>query len=503
MLDTSQWPRIELDVLNEIQLDSKNVRLELSDAKIDADIMQDLFANENALDLVDGICKIGYLTHETPIVLPNHGKYVVVEGNRRLAALKAIQNPMLVPDFEARLKKATESLTEETRESLSKVEVLVAPSENEAEQLIAAIHTSNLRKPWSPGRQAAFFQAQIDAGRTFAELTDRYPTINVRKFVFRARILNLFKSLNYENPELQDYVNSKKWMTSSSTLARIYTSKDFLQLTGLSMDSQGQIVKTISDSMLLRIATIIVDGIRSGRLNTRTINSTKSSNFKELMAELREAANDKESEQPSSDLLTDPISATSDNSTSDGSDNTDDDNLDNPSHKNDSIGKHNRQVNRSTKWEKEHYLDFNQIKIPDEYPEGTKRQLIEISQLDVQKFPTLTYLAIRSTLEKSIKAFSEIQTKDPDCIKKSGKNTNGYVHLKDTLNWLHDYAKEIGAKQLIQPIRHVNSSGLFDYSSRQDALNAVNHNQLFVVNAKDSFNAWSSINPIMRFVTNL
>ena len=94
MLDTSTWPIVELDVLKDIRLDPKNVRLEIADAKVEADIIEDLFVNEDALGLVEGICKIGYLTHETPVVLDRQGKYVMVEGNRRLAALKSIQNPI-------------------------------------------------------------------------------------------------------------------------------------------------------------------------------------------------------------------------------------------------------------------------------------------------------------------------------------------------------------------------------------------------------------------------
>ena len=82
MLDTSNWPEVELDVLKEIQLDPKNVRLEVADAKVEADIIEDLFVNEDALALVEGICKVGYLTHETPVVLKRRGKYVMVEGNR-------------------------------------------------------------------------------------------------------------------------------------------------------------------------------------------------------------------------------------------------------------------------------------------------------------------------------------------------------------------------------------------------------------------------------------
>ena len=39
MLDTSKWPEVELDVLKEVQLDPQNVRLEVTDAKVEADII--------------------------------------------------------------------------------------------------------------------------------------------------------------------------------------------------------------------------------------------------------------------------------------------------------------------------------------------------------------------------------------------------------------------------------------------------------------------------------
>lgn len=241
MLDTSTWPIVELDVLKDIRLDPKNVRLEIADAKVEADIIEDLFVNEDALGLVEGICKIGYLTHETPVVLDRQGKYVMVEGNRRLAALKSIQNPMLVPDFQARISAFAKQLPD--RSSLAKIRVMIAPGQDEADQLIAAIHTGNLRRAWTPSRQAAFFQAQIDSGRTLNELVSRYPTIDVTKFVRRALIINLFKSVQFDDPELQDFLNTKKWARGLSTLARIYESKEFVELIGLTMQSDGTLSK--------------------------------------------------------------------------------------------------------------------------------------------------------------------------------------------------------------------------------------------------------------------
>lgn len=134
----------------------------MADAKVEADIIEDLFVNEDALALVEHLQ--GRLSDtERQVVLKRRGKYVMVEGNRRLAALKAIQNPMLVPDYQARVASLAALLPDIcAREG----QVMVAPNQTEADQLIAAIHTGNLRRAWSPSRQAAFFQAQIDAGRS-------------------------------------------------------------------------------------------------------------------------------------------------------------------------------------------------------------------------------------------------------------------------------------------------------------------------------------------------
>jgi hypothetical protein len=230
MLNMSSWPVLRLDVLDEIHLDPRNVRLETATLAIEADILEDLFVNENVLGIVEGIAKIGYLIHEMPIVVKRRSKYVVVEGNRRLAALKVIQNPMLVPEYQSRVSRLSSQIS--NRASLRKIDVRLAPNQSQAEQLIAALHTANLRRAWSPARQAAFFQAQIDAGRTYKQLLSRYPLADVRRFVYRAHMVNAFKGADYSEPALEDFLSSKKWSRSLSALARVFESKEWSELTG-------------------------------------------------------------------------------------------------------------------------------------------------------------------------------------------------------------------------------------------------------------------------------
>lgn len=501
MLDTSNWPEIELDVLKEVQLDPKNVRLEVADAKVEADIIEDLFVNEDALGLVEGICKVGYLTHETPVVLKRRGKYVMVEGNRRLAALKAIQNPMLVPDYQARVASLATLLPDRT--ALAKIRVMVAPNQTEADQLIAAIHTGNLRRAWSPSRQAAFFQAQIDAGRRLPELLTRYPTIDVRKFVFRAHIINLFKSVHYDEAELQDFLATKKWARGLSTLARIYESKEFLDLTGLAMGSTGRVTKTLSDAVFKDVATAIVRGMYEENINTRSLNSVSSPRYTQLMKELRQIVADAAEAAPSDP--TTPTTGTNpgggENPPSGGPGATPTPPTGAPGPGKPPSGAPGPTAPKPpakppTK-KKLRNLDLGQIKAPANYPEGLKLLLGELSEVDVQKFPNATFLMIRAVLEKSIKAYAEAKSID---IKGSGNNQNGRVQLSHALNWLLDYVKANGPKYLIQVIEGVRTGKLVTYTNSGDSLNAINHNHHFLVDPDQAFSMWASIDSIMRYV---
>lgn len=506
MLNTAGWPQVDLDVLKDVHLDPKNVRLESADAKVEADIMADLFANENALSLVEGICKVGFLTHETPVVLKRRGKYVVVEGNRRLAALKAIQNPMLVPDYQARVSALANTLVDRT--VLSKVRAIVAPNQTQADQLIAAIHTGNLRKPWTPARQAAFFQAQIDAGRKLKDLVERYPTIEVRKFVFRAHILNMFKSVQYKDVELVDFLSTKKWARGLSTLARIYESSEFLEITGLLMDDKGNVTKSISDSAFDEIATEIVRGMYEENINTRSLNTVSSPRYFQLMAEIRRIIGESESNDGSERPVPNSSNRKKGGAEAAGAVGRTASNGGRASATKESATDSSQSATSSTapdagqgstraRKKKQTTLDLNQITPDQTYPEALKSLLGELSEINVQKFPNGSFLMIRAALEKSIKAFAEAKKVD---IKSAGFNTNGRVQLHNAVSWLKSYVESNGPKHLEQVIKRVSSGKLVTYTSSTDSLNAINHNHHFAVDPDEVIAMWASVDSIMRYV---
>lgn len=492
-----------VDVLDGVHLDPKNVRLENADSKVEADIIEDLFVNEEALRLVEGICKVGYLTHETPIVVQREGRYVVVEGNRRLAALKAIQNPMLAPDYRARISALAVEIPD--RDSLSQIRVLVAPSQEEADELVAAIHTSNLRKRWGPARQAAFFQAQVDAGRSLGELLERYPTIDVKKFVLRARIQNMFREASYKDPKLRDFLVTKQWARGVSTLARIVESKEFLLLTGIVMDDDGNVTRSVSDGAFDAIAAEIVSGIENKDLDTRSINSVSSPLYKQLMAELVRLVDEIDSADvqggtgASSAPAAEPSQATNAKPRGRGDAPESPSGVGGQPARTSEPGKSATSTGQARKPKrKQRLLDLSQIRVADEYPEAVKLLVVELSGIDVQKFPNAAFLTIRAVLEKSIKSFAELNGHD---IKGSGNNVNGYVQLGGALNWLFSYVKEHGPKHLVQPVDSVRTGTLTSFSNTKQSLDAVNHNHHFKVDADQVISMWASVNSIMRFVS--
>jgi len=489
MLDTSTWPVKKMNVLRDLHLDPENVRLDLADAKVEADILTDLFANENALGLVEGICKVGYLTHETPVVVKRGEQYVMAEGNRRLAALKVIQNPLLVPSFKSRVESLVELLPD--RSALSSINVMFAPTQDDADRFVAILHTANLRRPWGPSRQAAFFRTQLESGRTFRELVQRYPLANVGKFVFQFRVVNMFESVPYEDPELHDFTTTKSWRKGLSTLARIYESRAFRDLLGLSMDADGKLSMTVTDDVFAQVAAVIVQGMLEGSINTRHLNSVESTRFKRLMSELAAIVNADESgsaatsSTPSAattghDIESDPTRTEEAASTGDRSSEPE-------------PAGHAKRPRRP----RHTFLDTSQIRVPDSYPLPFKHFIEELSVLDVQNHPNAGFMMLRAALEKGIKCFAEAKNVE---IHDTHRDRNGFVQLGHCLDWLNDYIRDAKETRLIQVIDGVRSGKVQYYTLSKNKMNAVNHNHLVAVDGDEVVALWSSIEPLMRYL---
>src|SRR5437868_3103805 len=91
-----------------LQLDARNPRFEIGSTPSQADLVRLLFTQHNALDVAKSIVRNGFFANEPLLGIKEGTRVTVVEGNRRLAALKALRNPAMLDGTPQR--KAVEAL---------------------------------------------------------------------------------------------------------------------------------------------------------------------------------------------------------------------------------------------------------------------------------------------------------------------------------------------------------------------------------------------------------
>ena len=87
----------------DLYLDQHNIRTPISEDKQDA-LIRDMFANEEAFEIVKSYVQNGTFPDEFPIGIKENGRMIIIEGNRRLAALKALNIPSIVPAWTKKIR---------------------------------------------------------------------------------------------------------------------------------------------------------------------------------------------------------------------------------------------------------------------------------------------------------------------------------------------------------------------------------------------------------------
>ena len=158
--------------LDELYLDEKNPRFITPPNSSQQSIVDYLIENEEVEQLASDIAKSGGLyAGERIIVTEEKGKWVVLEGNRRVCACKILMNPSLLANKRlASVDKITLLLNDELKRSLSIVEVDVIRNRLEAQSSLAAKHIDGIKR-WSTISKYKFFVLEFDAGKTIEEIS--------------------------------------------------------------------------------------------------------------------------------------------------------------------------------------------------------------------------------------------------------------------------------------------------------------------------------------------
>jgi hypothetical protein len=446
----SKWDKKSIKIID-LFLDPENIRLDIENKSQDA-IITDLFVNENAFQILESMVENGLFPDELPIIVYENKKYLVIEGNRRVASLKAILNPSLSGKYELRIKKLLGK-----SKPFEEIDVVIAPNRESVDRLLATKHTKVTRKPWKPLRQAYFYHAQIEKGKNINDLVLEYPSVDIVKFIKMWEMHKIAKSIEYDSPATTEKVHNQRSFPVS-TIERLYDDKNFRDFAGFQFDQSGLIQIKADQSEFKKIFKQIVSDAVDKVIDTRTLgNESKRKEYFNNFEKPKEGKTELTSNKFKEVSLR-SLSAVK--------------------NKLDTKG-----------------INFQLTKCP-----AVKRMYLELATINIENFPNASHDLLRSFLECSLKAFfweHEI------AVPHNGPN----VYLDDALR-AFETDKEVekiagnkysGLKNLIGRIRQKKGpTNMREYTA--NFMNQLNHSHLIFSEKKDVNDGWETLKPLFSFI---
>ena len=146
--------------IHQLRLDPLNPRLpEAYQGASEVQLLEYIAEAYNAIEVARSIALHGYF-HSEPLIVINatDDSYIVVEGNRRLVALRVLVEPTLSDQLddaeEWRALASAANLPE-------RIPVVIAPSRQSVAPIIGYRHISGI-EPWEPYAQARFIASLVD-----------------------------------------------------------------------------------------------------------------------------------------------------------------------------------------------------------------------------------------------------------------------------------------------------------------------------------------------------
>lgn len=485
-----ELPMVHAD-LGDLRLDLDNYRIPTRPDD-EAAALQYLFASEDALGAGRSILRDGYFDNEVPIVLedpPGGGQYLVLEGNRRVSALKALQEPGLAGVQQQAVERLLMQFAMEVPNLPTRIRVLVAPDRKTAAPHIARLHTTTPKKKWTPDQQATFYYSLLDDSTTVADIKAQYPgEKDIPKFIRRAAVRRLLSGVRFDDPSLHDYAVSND--LKMTVLERAYMRPEIAASLGLSFTKDGLLEPTTKKPETIgqelsgqhRLAVeYLISEFRAKRLTTR------SEAFKVASPELADLVAHLTGTPPTPPPPTgpdngngkgsfSPSSSGGDSSSNRSSERVGDDI---ESSQTSSGGAGSRGPNRPETKDK---LDLTGLGY-DQVPVNLKNRYLELRRLSAKEFPITTAVLLRSIVETTVKYYMDAR----------GVSTSGT--LKQMLLALGKAEEK--DKALMACITQVDSGG----SEKPGSVawfNVGMHSPDRALFAEEVHKAWMLVEPLLR-----
>lgn len=276
MIDYSQWKESSL-VVTSLLLDPRNPRIPESGENVSQrDLITEMVENEDVYTLAQSIVRNGYFPVENLIIVEEEGKKYVLEGNRRLAALKLLVSPESAPEeWQRRFRALANQIT---INDVRKVRVVKAPSREDAAPIVMNRHTEPEVKKWSPIMQAKFFWNLVTEGQKIQDIANRYNirASTVSKGVQRYGMYSVALSLDLPE-EIMKKLHDQR-LFPATTLDRLIENPEVLRFLGIDFDENKMLFGEVDEVEFKQGYGKIVADIATGTVSSRKLNTVKEMN---------------------------------------------------------------------------------------------------------------------------------------------------------------------------------------------------------------------------------
>ncbi len=472
MIDYSKWKKSSEKVSN-LLLDYQNPRFSHKKEHLSQnELINEMVRKYDVYDLAKSIVNDGYFPDKSLVAIRENDKLLVIEGNRRLSALKCLLNPGILAGKEKDKFSKLNSLVEKSY--INTVIVVIAPSREAANPIIFKEHTGNTAMPWSRIMQAEFYMRQINNGISIDELEKEYhrPKSEINKFLKLYYMYNIARNISYGSRAIHEKVEDKQNFPAS-VLERIYDSsvmKDFL---GISFDSHGNIKGEKAKEAFVGAYKKIVTDIVEKEVDTRTLN--KEDDFKKYAVRLEGVKPQKRGSFTYDDFEKKEVETEVSETT---------------------VKPSKRSVRKSSGI------------IPAGLPFSLKgasnlhKNYEELRKLPVKTYPNTTTVMLRTFLDKSLRMYLKKCNIHRIPIQEDGTIKNKKIS-DATLGEILDYliSKDVNIiddDNVKKTIKKFKSSG--DPSVSLSGLNAATHNEEFSLTETEARNIWPNLEGLLKII---
>ena len=267
----------------DLVLDLENPRI-LKPVTNQNDIREYLLKHENVSELAQRINNMGILPGDVLVVIKNGEKYIVMEGNRRTAAMQMMLNPSLIPAGQ----KGIPEIDSDIRGMIEEQDAHLVESRGVAERIMAIRHIDGV-KSWKTLAKQNFFYSRFEKGSSIQQLSNQtgIKASDIRKHVRKYKFfMDTFEDYKKINPEISLDITKievepfvRPFTVNTDYDGVEISAADLLEVT---YDDKEGAVSGLGNEVFRGICLHVFNEFISGRVNTR-MTLTQISGVKELI----------------------------------------------------------------------------------------------------------------------------------------------------------------------------------------------------------------------------